>query len=72
MLILDQQTSIKKMCTAAVWVLLDTEPRFYNRVAQIIVQALKMLGSIRYITSSISAIESLQLCIVPFCCLNFN
>jgi hypothetical protein len=72
MLILDQQTPIKKMCTAAVWVLLDSEPRFHNRVAQTVAQALNMLVPIRYITPSISAIESLPLCIVPLCCLNFN
>ena len=72
MLILDQQTPIKKMYTAAVWVLLHTEPRFHNRVAQIVAQALDMLGPIRYITSSISTTESLPLRIVPLCCLNFN
>jgi hypothetical protein len=70
MLIPDQQTSIKKVCTAAVWALLDNEPRFHNHVAQLVAQALKMLGPIHYITSSISTTESLSLCIVPLRCLN--
>jgi len=56
------------MCTEAVWVLLDNIPRFHNRVAQIRWQ----LGSIRYITSSISTTDSSSFCIVPLCCLNFN